>query len=198
MTMWRNPSSVPLRISDTIINRHTTQLIDMQVHDAIETRLELREFADEPVPDAIKHNILNAGRLAPSGLNKQHWQFILIDDETQLTELANVSPSGQWISGADFAIAVCTDPEFDFHEIDAGRAITHMQFAAWEEGVGSRIYTVDQQDVRDLLDIPDDYSLTLVGGFGYPQTEVQGIKDRKPLDAVASSGTFDGDLTLGE
>lgn len=170
----------------------------MDVWEAIETRIEVEEYADEPVADDIKRKVLDAGRLAPSGLNEQHWEFILVDDPADVRELGELSPTGGWVGGADFAVVVCTDPSFDFHQIDAGRAITQMQFAAWEEGVGSRIYTVDQQEVKDFLEIPDEFDLTLVGGFGYPAGEVRGIKDREPLEEVASSGRFGATLELGE
>ena len=169
----------------------------MDVMDAIRTRLELREFADKAVPERIKHTVLEAGRLSPSGRNLQHWRFLLIDDPAALDDLAEVSPSGQWIAGAAFAIVVVTDPQYDFNELDAGRAVTAMQLAGWEEGVGSRLYTIDPPDqatAKAHLEIPDSAHLTAVLGFGYPVGEIQGRKDRKPLSAVANRGKYGQDL----
>ncbi|MFB6130045.1 MAG: nitroreductase family protein [Salinigranum sp.] len=162
----------------------------MDVSEAVETRIEVREYSEEPVDDDTKRAILDAGRLAPSGRNLQHWRFVLVDDEEDLAELADLSPSGSWIDGADFAVVICTDPSYSFNGIDAGRTVTHMQLAAWERGVGSRIYTVDRPEVREFLAIPDDYDLTLVAGFGYPEREIRGRKDRKPLSEVAFGGKF--------
>lgn len=168
----------------------------MDVTDAIETRLELRDYADEPVDDDLKRAILDAGRLAPSGNNLQHWRFILVDDDADLAELADLSPSGGWVANADFAVVVLTDPTKAYNHIDAGRAATHMQLAAWDHGIGSRIYTVDQQAVRDFLEVPDDYDLTLVLGFGYPDREIKGIKDRQPLESIAFRNKFGRSLDL--
>lgn len=168
----------------------------MDVIEAVETRIEIKEYSDEPVDNETKREILNAGRLAPSGRNLQHWRFVLVDEADDLTELANASPSGTWVADADFAIAICTDPSYSYHEIDAGRAVTHMQLVAWERDVGSRIYTVDDLTAYDVLGIPDEYHLTLVAGFGYPRQEVQGRKDRDPLEEVAYSGTFGTELDL--
>ena len=65
-----------------------------------------------------------------------------------------------------------------------------MQLVAREHDVGSRIYTVDEPAAHDALAIPDQYHLTLVAGFGYPDREIQGRKNRKPLEEVAYDGTF--------
>lgn len=163
---------------------------DMDVFEAIETRIEIREFADRRVDEGVKRKVLDAGRLAPSGRNLQHWQFILVDDLEDVDRLASLSPSGRWVASADFAIVICTDPQYDFNKLDAGRAVTHMQLAAWEAGVGSRIFTVDRPEVNEFLEIPDGVELTLVAGFGYPATEIRGIKDREPLDDVASRSRY--------
>lgn len=173
----------------------------MNVTEAIETRLELKEYSSESVESEIKRAILDAGRLAPSGRNLQHWRFILIDSEDELSELASMSPSGRWVADADFAIAICTDPSHSNlreqdHIIDAGRAITQMQLLAWEHGVASRIYTVDEPAVSEYLNVPEKYALPLIAGFGYPTREVKGIKDRKPLEEIVFQGSFGNPLDL--
>jgi len=163
----------------------------MDVTEAIETRLEIREYADEPVDGTTRRAILEAGRLAPSGRNHQHWAFLLVDGDGDLSELAALSTTGAWIEGADFAVVVCIDPDYDYHAIDAGRAVIHMQFAAWEHGVGSCIYTgYDEAGTREFLAVPDRYDVTLVAGFGYPVREVRGRKRRRPLDEIAHGGRF--------
>ena len=76
-----------------------------------------------------------------------------------------------------------------------GRAVTHMQLVAWEHEVGSCIYTIGKPTAAaEYLEIPDQYDLTLVAAYGYPEGEVQGKKDRKPLSEIASSGTFGSEL----
>lgn len=168
----------------------------MDVSEAVETRIEVREYSDESVDARTKRAILDAGRLAPSGRNLQHWRFVLVDSEKGLETLAERSPSGSWIANADFAVAICTDPSYDFNQIDAARAVTQMQLAAWEQGVASRIFTVDRPEVLEALSIPDSYDLTLVAGFGYPAREIKGIKSRDPLEDIAFSGTFGDPLDL--
>lgn len=106
-------------------------------------------------------------------------------------ELAELSTTGGWIEDADFAVVVRTDPDYDYHAIDAGRTVTHVQFVAWERGVGSCIYTgYDEAGMRSVLDLPDRYDVTLVAGFGHPAREVRGRKERKPLSEVAHHDRF--------
>lgn len=170
----------------------------MEVTEAIRTRLEVRSYSDEPVDAKTRSAILDAARLAPSGKNLQHWQFVLVDDLGDLDRLAEISTSGDWIDGADFAVVVLTDPTYPYHQLDAGRTITHMQFAAWDHGVGSCIYTgYDDAEMRSFLDIPADYAISAVVGFGHPRFDVESVegqKDRAPLEAVAHDGRFDEPL----
>lgn len=172
----------------------------MDVTDAIRTRLDIREFADEPVDAATKRAILDAGRLASSGRNLQHWAFLLVDDPEQIAHLASISTTGSWVGNADFAVLLLTDPQYDFNEIDAGRAVTYMQLAAWEAGVASRIYTQDDESpMAEAFDYPADLTLTLVVGFGYPTRPVEsfeGKKDRVSLEAVVHHGTYGTPIDL--
>ncbi len=162
----------------------------MDVESAIESRIEVRDYADGRVPRADRRAILNAGRLASSGRNVEHWRFILVSDESDLAELGRLSPSGGWISGADFAIVICTDPSYAFSDLDAGRAVTYMQLLAWERGIGSCIYTVDTPDVDAFLEIPSDQEIGLVAGFGYPKRDIIGRKNRQPLEDLAFDGKY--------
>ncbi|MEM1944491.1 MAG: nitroreductase family protein [Nitrososphaerota archaeon] len=169
----------------------------MDVLEAIKTRLENREFGKRPVPNDVKREILEAGRLAPSGMNSQHWRFILVEDSKDLQTLAEISTTGKWVKDCDFAIIVLTTPKYPWHLLDAGRTITHMQMAAWNRGVGSRIYTgYDEKRMRQTFAIPGEYNISVVVGFGYPAKKVIGRKNRLPLEQVAYSHRFGNALKL--
>lgn len=169
----------------------------MEVFEAVKTRLEIREFSDKPVPDEVKLRVLEAARLSPSGVNSQHWRFILVDDRNMLGELARISTTGGWVASAAFAVVVLTDPKYPFHKLDAGRAITSMQLVAWEMGVGSRIYTgFDERKMKELLGVPGNLEVTAVVGFGYPKKRVIGKKNRLPLEQVAFHSKYGNPLTI--
>ncbi len=43
-------------------------------------RRSVREFSDEPIPEAVIKNIVSSASLAPSGANKQPWKFCIVKD----------------------------------------------------------------------------------------------------------------------
>lgn len=156
----------------------------MEVESAISSRIELREYSDERVSDSDRRAILNAGRLASSGRNLEHWRFVLITNDDNLEALGQLSPTGGWIRHADFAIVLTTDPSYAFSDLDAGRAVTYMQLLAWERGIGSCIYTIDSPGVREFLDVPADREIALVVGFGYPTRQIHGEKNRRSFEEL--------------
>jgi nitroreductase len=50
----------------------------MELRDVMLTTPSVREFTDEPVPDALLHSLLEAARFAPNGGNRQAWQVIVL------------------------------------------------------------------------------------------------------------------------
>jgi nitroreductase len=62
----------------------------MQTWEAIESRRNVRSFADRPIPAEDLDRILEAGRRSPSSQNWQPWDFILVTEREQLRALAKV------------------------------------------------------------------------------------------------------------
>lgn len=169
----------------------------MDTFEAIATKLEISDFEPKKVPTEIKKKILEAARLSPSGINSQHWRFIVVEDKNRLKTLAEDSTTGKWISKADFAVIVLTDPKYGFHLLDAGRAIQDMELAAWNFGVGSRIYTgLKREDMLRDFQIPENYHIAAVVGFGYPARKIKGKKNRKSLEEISFSEFFGKRLAL--
>ena len=165
----------------------------MDVFDVIATKFDVREFRQNDVPIDIKQNILEAARLTGTGLNTQHWRFILVEDKDRLKRLAEDSTSGVWVAGANFAIIVLTNPKYKFHMIDAGRVLQNMQLAAWNHGVASGLFTgIKDEKLRKDFGIPKELNITLTAGFGYPAGKLTGRKkDRVPLKELVYYGEYD-------
>ena len=53
----------------------------MDVIEAIRSRKSIRGFRPEPVPEKVLEEILDIARWAPSGVNKQSWEFIVLAGE---------------------------------------------------------------------------------------------------------------------
>jgi len=169
----------------------------MDVFDSIVTKLDVRQFSPQDVPFEIKRNILEAARMTGTGLNTQHWRFILVEGKDRLKVLANDSTSGQWVAGADFAIIVLTNPRYNFHLIDAGRVSQNMQLAAWNQGVASGLFTgVKAEKLRKDFAIPKELDITLTVGFGYPIGKLTGRKkDRVPIGELVHYGKYGNPMT---
>jgi nitroreductase len=167
----------------------------MNATEAIKTKLDSREFSDKPVGSEVKKAVLEGARLTQSGVNSQHWRFIIVQEPQSLSKLAADSTSGSWVAGANFAVIVCTDPSKGYHLIDAGRVVQDMELTAWDHGVTSRIYTgIKQPDMRRDFGIPSNLNATVVVGFGYPKHKILGRKNRLPLSEVAFLEKFGAPL----
>jgi nitroreductase len=159
---------------------------NMDTYQCVVSKLEVREFNTQEVEAEIKLKVLDAARLTGTGMNLQHWRFILVEDKTNLNLLAQDSTSGAWIAGADFAVIILTNPKYHFHLIDAGRAAQSMQLTAWSQGVGSGLFTgIREEKLRSDFRIPNDLTPSIVLGFGYPLKALTGKrKNRLPLNQL--------------
>jgi nitroreductase len=158
----------------------------MDTFDCIATKLDVREFISKDVSSEIRKEILEAARLTGTGLNTQHWRFIIVAERDNLEKLAQDSTSGGWVSGANFAIIVLTNPKYGFHTIDAGRVVQNMQLAAWNRGVYSCLFTgINEARLRKDFGIPEELSPTVIVGFGYSPRKLSGKKkNRLPIDTL--------------
>jgi nitroreductase len=152
----------------------------MDTFECITTKLEVREFSQRDVPSDIRSKILEAARLTGTGMNTQHWRFVLVDKMENLKRLADDSTSGNWVAGANFAIIILTNPRYGFHMIDAGRVLQNMQLTAWNYGVGSGLYTgIKQEQLESDFGIPIKLSPTVIVGFGYPAKKIMGKRKNR-------------------
>lgn len=163
----------------------------MDTFECITTKLDVREFSLEKVSDAVKSKVLEAARMTGTGLNTQHWRFIIVEDEENIKRLAQDSISGKWASGANFAVIILTNPEHNFHMIDAGRVAQNMLLAAWNFGVASGLFTgIREKELRRDFNIPKSLYPTIVLGFGYPARKLVGRKNRQPLEKLVHRERF--------
>jgi nitroreductase len=172
----------------------------METWDALRSRRNVRVFTDRLIADADIDRILEAGRRAPSSRNWQPWDFVLVTDRDQLTELANVWRGASHVAGAAAAI-VCLGPVLpdDDHrhnwlQYDHGQATMSMALAAADLGVGSSHAAVADQDLaRSLLGFPDDRFAVSLLSLGYPaERPLVPLRrpDRRPFDEVVHRGRW--------
>jgi nitroreductase len=168
----------------------------MTVWDAIRSRRDVREFDGRPIPDADLDQILEAGRRSPSSRNWQPWDFVVVTDRQQLTDLARVWRGGGHVaqSAATIALIAPSADEPGRAQFDLGQATMSIMLAATGLGIGSGHSAVGDQDLaRRLLGLPDDRTCAFLISLGYPAGRpLAPIRrpDRRPFDEVVHRGRW--------
>jgi nitroreductase len=164
----------------------------METFDAVRTVLAVREYQARPIAEDVIARIVEAGRLTGSASNRQPWHFVVVTDRDTLRRLGEAVPTGSYTTGAPMAIVVAVQREDRFALSDASRAIQSMILTAWDAGVGSNWTGFAGMDqVRPILDIPDDLDVVALLPFGYPTTERRaGRKNRRLISEIASRGRY--------
>jgi nitroreductase len=169
----------------------------MQTWEAIESRRNVRSFADRLIPAADLDQILEAGRRSPSSQNWQPWDFILVTDRDLLRELAKVWRGAGHVADSAATVVVigpAADNEFRRAQFDLGQATMAMTLAATELGIGScHAGVADLQLARDLLGFPSDRDWAFLISLGYPADRpLKPIKNpkRRPFSEVVHRGRW--------
>lgn len=135
--------------------------------DNILTRTSVRRFAEKPVEDSQISILLRAGMSAPSGVNRQPWEFIVVDDKKLLSSLAEALPYAKMTAQAPVAIVVCGNSERFLEGEDStlwvqdlGAVSENILLAAHALGLGG-VWTClyphsdRMKSAADILSIPD-------------------------------------------
>jgi len=144
----------------------------------------VRQFRDEPVPDEVLNDILEAARWSGSAKNTQPWQFVVVRNRDTLKQLSRLGQYAGHLAGASLAIVILSRGE----SFDAGRVAQNMMLSAHARGVGSCIaWIFPQQTALQLLHAPSGYQLAAAISFGYPAPVARKTIEGQPLERVLSS-----------
>ena len=157
-------------------------------------RRSVRAYKADPVPEDALRQVLEAGRLAPSAVNKQPRRFIVVRDETNRRALG-AAYAREWFWQAPVIVVVCILPgdawsrAYDgqnYAMVDGALAMDHMQLAAAELGLGTCwIGAFDPAAVRTVLGLPDGVEVVGMTPLGVPDRESHPrARSREPLGAL--------------
>jgi nitroreductase len=155
----------------------------MDALEAIQKRRSVRKFTGDPIPRQDLEKIVDAGRLAATGSNRQPWDFVVVTDREMIDKLTVV---GKWMDKAGAIIAVVLDPYSRWWVEDGSAAIENMLLASTALGYGSCWVEGDSQPHEEkckvLLGIPKGKRLLALVPVGVP---VDWPKiDKRPLESV--------------
>ncbi len=163
---------------------------DRDVRDDIAGRRTVRQFRREPLARNVLEGLVDAGRLAPSAANMQPLEFVVVDDPAVCARIfpglkwaAYIAPEGNPKPGQEPAAYIVTlvntavrDKMFEY---DVGAAMENMIVAAWGQGIGSCwLLSIDREELRTILGVPDRYRIDCVLALGYP-AESPAVEDLK-------------------
>jgi len=98
----------------------------MEVAQAIRQRRSIRKFLDKEVTRDEINKLLEAARLAPSGLNAQPWRFKVIQNKDDISWLSKSAVKGQrWVGGANIVFVCCAD--LSRYLKDAGASVSFLR-----------------------------------------------------------------------
>lgn len=155
----------------------------MDAIEAIRKRRSVRDFTGETIPREDLETIVDAGRLAATGSNRQPWDFIVVTEREMIEKLKVAS---KWMEKAGAIIAVVLDPSSRWWIEDGAAAIENMLIASTALGYGScwlEGYTLPrEEEFKQLLKVPAEKRLLTLVPIGIP-TEWPTI-EKKSLEEV--------------
>ena len=179
------------------MNRFYGWEITLSVYETIVKRRSIRRFKDKPVSYEVLEKCVNSARLAPSAMNLQPWEFIIVDEEDLLNKVFDtlkwagyIRPEGDPPPGerpkAYIVVLINKNIRAEGFEYDIGVAVENILLVALEEGLGTCcIGSINRGKLGEILKVPNNYIIALVVALGYPnespvRTEFQGsVKYRK-------------------
>jgi nitroreductase len=109
-------------------------MAEVDTLEAIRKRRSIRRYTDAAIPKADLETIVDAGRLAATGSNRQPWDFVVVTD---LTVIQQFKVAGAWIGTAGAVIVVVMDPVSRWWIEDGAAAIENMLLASTALGYGA-------------------------------------------------------------
>lgn len=158
----------------------------------IANRKSVRSYTAEPVSDADIETLLRAAMAAPSAMNRQPWEFIVVKDRDSLDLLASKLRYAKMLSQAPLAIIVCAETmltlkdgsvvENMFWEHDASAATENLLLAAEALGLGA-VWTAASDPERsaivcETLGITGTVKPLCVVPIGHPANPDEQPKDK--------------------
>lgn len=150
------------------------------------SRRSIRKYRDEEVSEELLLELLDVARWAPSGGNRQPWEFILIRNSKVIRELSKCSTGAKPLENAKAAVAVVVDSRISprTYLLDGANATLYILLAAHALNLGGVwINALENVEMKKILRIPDDKVLVSIVALGWPSEEPK-PKPRKSLEEL--------------
>lgn len=163
----------------------------MEFLELAKKRYSVRAYKNEAVEDEKLNAILEAARFAPTAVNYQPFQIIVIKTEGREEELKRIYQA-EWFREAPIVICVCAIPNNawkrrdgkNYADVDATIVMDHIILAATSMGLGTCwIGAFDVNAAKEVLNLPDGVEPLVFTPIGYPADQI-GEKNRKEISEL--------------
>lgn len=143
------------------------------------SRTSIRNYTDKKVESEKIDLILKAAMAAPSAMNRQPWEFIVVTDKKTLKKLAKIAPNAGYAKDSKLAFIVCGDNKISdkFWEQDCSAATENLLLAVNSLGLGAvwcAVYPFDEKvkAVQELFNLPENIIPLNIIPVGYFEGKV--------------------------
>ena len=150
----------------------------MEFNEVLMRRYSCRSFAPKTVEQEKVDRILEAGRIAPTAVNKQPVHIWAVSNPDTLESIKTVTRSNY---GAPLILVVGCRPseawvrrydEKNGAEVDSAIVATYLMLAAENEGLSTLwVGSFDPAQLKTILSESENYNLVAMINVGYPTLE---------------------------
>lgn len=158
------------------------------------TRRSVRQFEKgRTIPHGDIEDLLKIAMYAPSGCNRQPWEFVVVEDEETKDKIMQIHSHASFLKDASAAIIVCGDTskqlDENFWVVDTSAATENLLLALHGKGLGScwcAIYPYEgrMKEFQKLLGLPEHIKPNALVVAGYPVQTPPQPKDRFKTEKI--------------
>lgn len=166
---------------------------------AIKERRSTRRYKAKEIPENIINEIIEAGRYAPSAMNRQPWKFLVITNKSLIKELSDVmtkkllnisthikermkTMEDPVFYSAPLLVLVLGEENDEWIYADCGISSQNMMLAAQSLGIASCFIGmtkhIEGEKILEKLNMPEGYKVIDAVVFGYADEKPE-LKERK-------------------
>jgi len=190
----------------------------MELIDLMKRRRSIRKYRKDSVPLEKIYRVLEAGRYAPSGANRQPWIYIVVTDSELKEEIRKeaeevernfhkqasdqlqkwfkkqkITPEKSFLTEAPALIVVAGLTKAPYWLQSTWISIAYIVLSAANEDLGTLTYTPSPMTfLNKLLNLPEDYHPVAILPIGYPaERPTLEKRPKKPLEQIVHQNRYD-------
>ena len=153
----------------------------------------MRQYTEQDISTEDITQLLRAAMRAPSAVNQQPWECVVLRDRERMREITRFHPYAQMLEQAACAIAVCGNlqrqpgrmADYGFWVQDCSAATQNLLLEAVHLGIGAvwlGVYPIEERvkGIQALLGLPEHILPLSVVALGYPAQQPQPMDTYRP------------------